>query len=105
MLGRVNYFNDAKTRELLEFNNRIGYDDPRFHNTDCEMCGPSIFANGNYGDFVPEPYAFPIGQTVLDHPATSNGHHANGSTKEVDMEKLVQLVTDQVMAALQAGAV
>jgi L-fuculose-phosphate aldolase len=93
-LGRVNYFDDAKTRELLEFKKRIGYDDPRFHKEGCDICGPSIFSNG-YGDFVPEPHAFPIGETYLDRPK-ANGHAA----ADVDMEKLVQLVTDQVMAAL-----
>ncbi len=30
-LGRINYFDEQKTRELLELKKRLGYDDVRFH--------------------------------------------------------------------------
>lgn len=56
-LGRVNYFSEQHTSELMEFKKRIGYDDPRLHIPDCELCGPSVFDEG-YSDFVPEAHAF-----------------------------------------------
>src|SRR5207302_9941193 len=57
LLGRVNYFDDQKTRDLLALKKRLGYDDVRFRNENCEVCGPSSFGE-SYSDFVPEPYAF-----------------------------------------------
>src|SRR3989442_6817366 len=41
LLGRVNYFDDQKTRELLALKKRLGYDDVRFRSDDCVMCGES----------------------------------------------------------------
>src|SRR5437764_186463 len=43
LLGRVNYFDEQNTRELLAFKKRLGYDDVRFDNPDCTICGPSTF--------------------------------------------------------------
>ena len=116
-LGRVNYFSEQHTAELMEFKKRIGYDDPRVHIKDCELCGPSVFDEG-YDDFVPEPYAFrrdaqePTihtggGACECPTPAhASNGRaQSNGKAQPSapDMETLVRLVTDRVMEAL-AGA-
>src|SRR6516165_6580251 len=56
-LGRVNYFTDEQTGELLELKKRLGYDDVRFHHLECPTCGESSF-DESYSDFVPEPYAF-----------------------------------------------
>jgi L-fuculose-phosphate aldolase len=96
-LGRVNYFSEGKTRELLDLKKRLGYDDVRFHKEDCQICGDSSFAD-NYTDFVPQPYAF---ARDADQPVPSaNGHSRAGA---VDMDQLVRTITDQVMAAL-AGA-
>jgi len=52
-LGRVNYFTEQETSELMEFKKRLKMDDPRLHIKDCELCGPSVFDHG-YSDFVPE---------------------------------------------------
>src|SRR3954447_24530939 len=57
-LGRVNYFSEEQTRELLALKKRLGYDDVRFRDPDhCQVCGASSF-DQSYGDFVPEPHAF-----------------------------------------------
>src|SRR5438128_3050719 len=37
-LGRINYFTEKDTAELMQFKKRIGYDDPRLHVPDCELC-------------------------------------------------------------------
>src|SRR5947208_4055293 len=56
-LGRVNYFSEQHTSELMQFKKRIGYDDPRIHINDCELCGPTVF-DESYSEFVPEAHAF-----------------------------------------------
>ncbi len=96
-LGRVNYFDEQKTRELLELKKRLGYDDVRFRNDGCPLCGDSSF-DESYTDFVPQPHAF------RPEPATPrpnvNGH-ANGRAEgAADEDQLVRRITDQVMAAL-----
>lgn len=94
-LGRINYFSSEKTWELLALKKRLGYDDPRLHIKNCDPCGESIFAHG-YGDFVPEPYAFKRegyqGECRVDR-------------KDIDIDELVQRITDQVMANLDGLAV
>lgn len=109
-LGRVHYFSEEHNSELMEFKKRINYDDPRLHR-DCELCGPSVFADG-YGDFVPEPYAFkregkaPAAYvdgsdcTCHSEKAASNG---KASLSARDMDQLVRIVTDRVMEALAAA--
>jgi L-fuculose-phosphate aldolase len=104
LLGRVNYFDEQKTRELLALKKRLGYDDVRFRNENCEVCGPSSFGP-NYSDFLPEPYAFQpdcapaVGACRTD--AGANGELPAG----VDMDRLVRTITDQVMAALSGAGV
>ena len=94
-LGRVNYFTDGQTKELLELKKKLGYDDVRFRKEGCSMCGPSSF-DESYTDFVPEPHAF----AQTEAPAC-NSRAGTG----VDMEELVRTITDQVMAALSGAGV
>jgi L-fuculose-phosphate aldolase len=94
-LGRVNYFTDQQTKELLDLKKRLGYDDVRFRKKGCSLCGPSSF-DDSYTDFVPEPHAF----APTDEPSC-NGRVGAG----VDMEELVRTITDQVMSALSGAGV
>jgi L-fuculose-phosphate aldolase len=57
-LGRVNYFTERQTRELLELKKRLGYDDVRFRKAAAPLRGKSSFGK-QYGPFVPEARAFP----------------------------------------------
>ncbi len=101
-LGRVNYFSDEQTRELLALKKRLGYDDVRFHHPECPTCGDSSFQRG-FADFVPQPYAFARDDEPCLAPLegrTCPSFSSNGHTAEPDMEQLVQRITDQVMAAL-----
>src|SRR5262249_40529327 len=104
LLGRVNYFDEQKTRDLLALKKRLGYDDVRFRNENCEVCGPSSFGE-SYSDFLPEPYAFQADCAPAIGPCRAGADGgANGSLPAgADMERLVRTITDQVMAAL-AGA-
>jgi L-fuculose-phosphate aldolase len=114
-LGRVNFFSEEQTKELLALKKRLGYDDVRFRDDDCPICGESSF-DESYSDFVPEPYAFRYDDPVPSARGAAscaacavNGKvvERNGQVKaapgEVNMEELVRTITDQVMAAL-AGA-
>jgi L-fuculose-phosphate aldolase len=88
-LGQVNYFTAGQTKELLDIKKRLGYDDPRFRCENCDLCGNSIFDRG-YSEFVPQPKAFKREE--------ENGHPQR--EQPPDMEKVVQTITDQVLAAL-----
>jgi L-fuculose-phosphate aldolase len=111
-LGRVNYFTEEQTRELLALKKRLGYDDVRFRDENCPVCGDSSF-DESYSDFVPEPYAF---QPESAPYASATCSVANGAARskpstngrppaEVDLEALVRTITDQVMAALEGAGV
>jgi L-fuculose-phosphate aldolase len=95
-LGRVNYFDEQKTRELLELKKRLGYDDVRFHDASNPICGDSSF-DESYTDFVPQPHAFRRGSCSA--APSRDGLAAVGT----DMEELVRTITDQVMAALNGA--
>jgi L-fuculose-phosphate aldolase len=96
-LGRVTYLTDPKTRELLELKSKFGLSDPRLELENCDLCANSIFREG-YADAAPEPRAF-----RREHPDPScrvpalGGHAAAAGD---DLDRLVQTITDQVMAAL-----
>ena len=95
-LGRVNFFTDQQTRELLDLKKKLGYDDPRFQSDNCDLCGNNIIQRG-YRDFEPEPEVF------QREPETACQTKANGPNPPAqDIDHLVKLVTDQVMAALKA---
>jgi L-fuculose-phosphate aldolase len=99
MLGRVNYFDEQKTRELLALKKRLGYDDVRFRSDDCVTCGESSF-DESYSDFVPEPMAFQPECAPTTGPCSWNG-----KADDLDTEALVQTITERVMEALNgAGA-
>jgi L-fuculose-phosphate aldolase len=104
-LGRVHYNTEKQTRELLDLKKPLGYDDVRFQDESCELCGPSSFENA-YPNFSPHPYAFAresvapsAPRTPPANPSAGNGHTPRGN----DLEALVQAITDQVMATM-AGA-
>jgi L-fuculose-phosphate aldolase len=89
-LGRVNYFTNDQTRELLDMKKRLGYDDPRLRNENCDLCGNGIFDRG-YSQAGIKPNAFKRDDAP---PAACNGQQGG----EVDMEHLVRVIADQVMA-------
>jgi L-fuculose-phosphate aldolase len=93
-LGRVDYFTQQQTNELLDLKKRLGFDDPRFHVENCDLCGNSAFRPG-YKEQLPQPQAFepaPDYPGYLQSKAAAKGHS--------ETEDLVQAITDQVMQAL-----
>jgi L-fuculose-phosphate aldolase len=94
-LGKIDYFTQQQTNELLDLKKRLGFDDPRFHVENCDLCGNSAFRDG-YKEQLPQPRAF---ESVPDYPGyLENKTAANG--KGGDMEGLVKAITDQVMQAM-----
>jgi L-fuculose-phosphate aldolase len=89
-LGRVNYFTDQQTKELLALKKRLGYDDVRFRGENPQVCGACSFGE-SYTDFVPQPHAF----------ARPDGD--GRAAGDVDVDDLVRTITDRVLEALGAG--
>jgi L-fuculose-phosphate aldolase len=101
-LGRVNYFTEAKERELLELKQKWGYADPR--NTDeyknCDICANDIFRE-TWEQSGVNRRAFDAPPSM--RPQTSvggNGAPAKEPVVGADQEALIQAITDRVMTAL-----
>jgi L-fuculose-phosphate aldolase len=97
-LGRVNYFTDQQTRELLDLKKRLGYDDPRFSSDNCDLCGNNIIQRG-YRDYEPDAEVFK--REPEQACQTGNNRQVGGA---LDIDAVVRLVTDQVMAALSKAS-
>ncbi len=96
-LGRVNYFTEKETSELLELKKKLGYDDVRFKNNNCDLRGENCFNEG-YTKFHPEHVAFPVAEQDAWINAKSSPANNN-----LDIDALVKKITDQVMAALKGS--
>ncbi len=100
-MGKVDYLNEQKSRELLDLKKKLGFDDPRFHNEDCDLCGNSAFRDGYKEGEQPQSCAFepaPAYPGYLQKPAYEGGSAPAGG--DVDSEALVKMITEQVMAAI-----
>ena len=102
-LGTINYYSDDKAAELIKIKPNLGIPDPRLALglENCDLCGNSLFREG-YSDFKPEPKAFipaKFQQQQPPKPQPAPAPSKNGG----DMDSLVQLITDQVMKAMQIG--
>jgi L-fuculose-phosphate aldolase len=87
-LGNISYFTQQQSKELLDLKKRLGYDDIRFHREkNCDLCSNNAFGRG----FTEADSA----ACNCPQPGT-NGYAASAP----NMDRLVKLVTDQVMAAL-----
>jgi len=98
-LGGVTYLNEQKSRELLDLKKRLGFDDPRFHVEDCDLCGNGAYRDG-YKEEMPQPCAFEPAPTYpgyLQKPTYAGGSVASSSS---DVEGLVKAITEQVLAAM-----
>jgi len=96
-IGRVNYFTPGQTKELLDLKKKLGYDDDRFHRGEnCDLCGNNSFGRGYTEEEAEEKLA------SVQRPARSSAQNGHAHTAN-DMETLVRVVTDQVMAALVVG--
>lgn len=104
-LGRVNYLNETESRELLALKDKWGFSDPR--NTDeyknCDICANDIFRESWASSGV-ERKAFDAPPPMK--PATSSVESAVKAAVQtapagIDEERLIKLITEQVMAQLK----
>ncbi len=100
-LGGVTYLDEQKSRELLDLKQKLGFDDPRFHIENCDLCGNTAFREGysEVGVEQPQSRAFEPAPTFPGYLSKPSSGSANGSPS-VDTEALVRAITDQVLAAL-----
>jgi L-fuculose-phosphate aldolase len=105
-LGPVSYLSNQHAQDLLAFRKRLGYDDPRYGWENCDLCANSMFGRG-YQESEPPARAFrrddlpaPAAQCACKAEPSANGHGVEAN----DLEALVRVVTDQVMAALGGAA-
>ncbi|MBL4885777.1 MAG: class II aldolase/adducin family protein [Planctomycetaceae bacterium] len=107
-LGGVTYLGEKKSRELIDLKKKLGFDDPRFNNEDCDLCGNSAFRDG-YKENQPQQKAFekaPEFPGYLQTPSYEKNKGESCSTNNstnnsgVDMDQLVKAITEQVMASL-----
>ncbi len=104
-LGGVTYLNEQKSRELIDLKKKLGFDDPRFHSEDCDLCGNSAFRDG-YKENMPQQKSFdkaPSYPGYLQKPAYEQNAQAcsvNKNNGQIDTDQLVKMITEQVMAAL-----
>ena len=99
-LGRVNYFDEGKERELLDLKQKWGWSDPR--NTEeyknCDVCANDIFRDSWKAAGI-ERKAFeappPMGPNAGKAAASSSS-----SSVPLNQEALVQMITQRVMEEL-----
>ncbi len=99
-LGRVTYFNEKETRELLDLKDKWGFADPRLtpEMKNCDICANDVFRDSwqaagiERRAFDAPPPMSPNGKAGGAPPAAAAGG--------VDQEALIRTITDRVMAAL-----
>jgi L-fuculose-phosphate aldolase len=95
-LGRVNFFDEKKERELLELKDKWGWSDPR--NTkeyeNCDICANDIFRD-SWANTGVERKAFPAPPPMGPSAAKAASSNSSGDT-----ESLVQMITQRVMEEL-----
>jgi L-fuculose-phosphate aldolase len=104
-LGRVNYFTEGETRELLDLKKKWGFSDPR--NTpemeNCDICANDVFRESWQAGGI-ERRAFdapgPMGVKQTPAAATEKNGKPAPAAPAVDQEALIQTITERVMAAL-----
>jgi L-fuculose-phosphate aldolase len=101
-LGRVTYFNEKETRELLDLKNKWGFADPRLtpDMQNCDICANDVFRDSWQAAGI-QRKAFeapPAMGPKANSSASANG--AASSAGSSDQEALIRTITERVMAAL-----
>jgi L-fuculose-phosphate aldolase len=117
-VGRVNYLNEREERELLALKDKWGFADPR--NTseykNCDICANDIFRDSwkesgverkgfeappaMGGSTVAAALGAAVSKAMIASPVLRSESNASSAPSGLDEEKLVQLITAQVMAQL-----
>jgi L-fuculose-phosphate aldolase len=97
-LGRVNYFTEPEAQGLLDLKGQWGYKDPRAEMKNCDICANDVFRN-SWKDSGVAPQAFTPPRPSKADAAASNGQAAPAAAN-LDMEALIQAITDRVLESL-----
>ena len=99
-LGKVNYFTESKTRELLDLKTQWGYTDARLQPgmENCDICANDVFRD-SWKDTGVDRRAFEAPPAMGPKAKSAAATGASGAAP-ADQEALVQLITERVMAAL-----
>jgi L-fuculose-phosphate aldolase len=104
-LGKINYFTEEKTRELLDLKQKWGFTDPRLEPDmkNCDICANDVFRH-SWQDSGIERKAFEAPPSMRPQPAKQSAGSAPASNGKPpiagDQETLIQTITDRVVAAL-----
>ena len=98
-LGRVNYLDQTKSRELLELKDKWGFADPRLTDEyqNCDICANDVFRESWAASGV-QRRAFDAPPPMPAQPAAAPAKPAAGG---IDQEQLIKLITEQVMNHLK----
>lgn len=103
-LGRVNYFDETKERELLDLKQKWGWADPR--NTpeykNCDICANDIFRDSWKQSGV-ERKAFEAPPAMGPSVAAAVKKEVAAAPAGGDQEALIKMITERVMEALAKG--
>ena len=104
-LGRINYFTESETRELLEMKQKWGFQDPRLNpqTKHSDLRGNDMFRHSWKATGV-EPHAFEPPAAVLGEtlqPPSSAAELSPLAGNGFDQEALVKLITQQVLKELR----
>ena len=127
-LGRIHYFSEGETRELLELKKRLGFNDPRLwpEMQNCDICANDVFRD-SWQQAGVERRAFQPPSAASATSRSAEGNHqaggGNGAIARVastsravsaaggpsagdvasDQEALIQAITDRVIEALRSA--
>ncbi len=97
-LGRVNYLDHRESAELLHLKDKWGFTDPRLtaEYENCDICANDVFRDSWAASGVT--------RKAFDAPPPMPGLQppADPASAQPDEERLVKLITDQVMRQLQS---
>lgn len=103
-LGNVHYLNQQKSQELLDLKAKWGFSDPRLTEEykNCDICANDIFRDSWASSGV-ERRAFeppPVMSTKSSDATAPVSSSASTGLSSLDEERLVKLITDQVISQL-----
>jgi L-fuculose-phosphate aldolase len=105
-LGHVSYLDQQKSQELLDLKNKWGFTDPRLTEEykNCDICANDIFRESWESAGVARrafdaPPAMPPKSSPASSTAAAGGSGTSGLAG-IDEERLVKLITDQVISQL-----
>lgn len=108
-LGKVNYLDGQQSRELLELKDKWGFADPRLTEEfkNCDICANDIFRDtwaqsGVERKAFEAPPAMPAMQPAAPPAAPPAAAATSSAMGNIDEERLIKLITEQVMKQLQS---